>query len=119
MRDLTPLEPPDSNVGGIPKHSVNTTSGHIERMTSASIDIGEGTTGVVSSRAPALGRERGSEETLGGRAIRALVLGSDVGVHLANCPVTSMESVLVEVVGVDIFEDIDLKGNVRIGFVGM
>jgi len=111
LRDLVPLEPPDGNVRGVPKHGVNTTSGHIEGGTSAPCDVGEGTTGVVSARALALSREWGSKETLVHRGVRALVLGSNVGVHIANRPATGMESVLVEIVGVDVFEDIDLRGK--------
>lgn len=118
MRDLAPLEPPDGNVRGVPKHGINTTSGHIEGGTGAPSDVGEGTTGVVTARALALSREWGSEEALVRRAVRALVLGSDVGVHFANRSTASMEGVLVEIVGVDVFEDIDLRGNVRIGTFG-
>jgi len=118
LGDLAPLEPPDCNVCVIPKHGVDTTSSHIEGGTSASCNIGEGTTSVVTGRALALSRERSSEETLGHRAVRALVLGSDIGVHIANRPVTGMESVLVEIVGVDVFEDIDLKGSVGIRMPG-
>ena len=65
-----------------------------------------------------LSREWGSEGTLVHHAVRALVLGSNVGVHLANRPTASTEGVLVEIVSVDIFEDIDLRGNVRIGTFG-
>jgi len=118
LRDLTTLEPPDGNVGGIPKHGINTTGGHIEGSTSAPCDVCEGTTGVVTTRALALRREWGSEEALVSCAVRALVLGSDVGVHLANCPATGMKSVLVEIIGVDVFEDVDLNGNIRIGVFG-
>lgn len=118
MRDLVALEPPDGNMGGIPKHGINTTGGHVERSTSASRDVGEGTAGVVTTGAPALSRKGGSEEALGHRAVRALVLGSDVGVHVANCLATGMECVLVEIIGIDVFEDIDLKETVRIGMLG-
>ena len=118
MRDLVPLEPPDGNVRGVPKHGINATGSHIEGGTSASLDVGEGTTGIVTTRAPALSREWCSEETLVRRAVRALVFGSNVGVHLANRPTAGMKGVLVEIVGVDVFEDIDLRGNVSIGMCG-
>jgi hypothetical protein len=113
LRDLVPLESPDGNLRVIPKHGVDTTGSHVEGSTNASLDVGESTTSIVSGRALALSRKRGSEETLR-RAVHTLVLGSDVGVDLANAPATGMESVLVGRVSVDVFDDIDLKGKVGI-----
>lgn len=111
LRDLVPLESPDSNVCLIPEHGVDTTSSHVERLASASLDVGEGTTGVVTGGALAFGVDGGSEEALGCRAICTLVLGSDVRVHPANGIATGVESVLVKIVRVDVFEDIDLRGK--------
>jgi len=98
----------------IPKHSVDATGSHVERSTSASIDVGEGATGVVTGRTLALSREGVSEEAFVRRAVRALVLGCDIGVHPANASGAGMESVLVERVGVDVFDDVNLRGKIEI-----
>jgi hypothetical protein len=85
-------------------------------MTSASLDVGEGTAIVVAVRTLALSRERVTKETFLRRAVQALVPGSDVGVHLANTIATGVESALVIRVFIDIFDHIDLKGIIGIRF---
>jgi len=109
LRYLGPLESPDCNGRGIPKHGENTTGSHVEGSTSTSFDIGERATGVVTGRALAFGRDNVSEETLAHRAVRTLKLGFNVGVRPTNTLGTGMESVLVGVVVVDVFEDVDLQ----------
>jgi hypothetical protein len=78
-------------------------------MTSASLDVGEGTAIVVAVRTLALSRERVTKETFLRRAVQALVPGSDVGVHLANAIATGVESALVIRVFIDVFDHIDLS----------
>lgn len=55
LRDLVPREPPDGNLGIVPKHSENATRSHVERMTSTSFAVGKSTASVVAARAQALG----------------------------------------------------------------
>ena len=73
------------------------------------MDVGEGATSVVTGGALAFSRDSGSEETLVRRAVHTLVLGLDIGVRPADTIGTSMESVLVDLVIVDVFNDIDLQ----------
>lgn len=54
LRDLVPLESPDGNLCIVPKHSENSTGGHVEGMASTSFDVGESATVVVTARAQAL-----------------------------------------------------------------
>jgi len=109
LRYLGPLESPDRNGRVIPKHGEDTTGSHVEGSTSTSFDIGERATGVVTGRALALSRENVSEEILAHRVVHAPKLGFNVGVRPTDSPGTSVESVLVGVVVVDVFEDVDLQ----------
>ena len=109
MRYLGPFESPDCNGRVIPKHGEDTTGSHVERSTSTSFDIGERATSVVTGRALALSRDNVAEETLVHCVVRAPKLGFNVGVRPTNTPGTSVESVLIGVVVVDIFEDVDLQ----------
>jgi len=108
LGDLVPFESPDSNVRIIPKRGKDTASSHVEGGTSASLDIGEGATSVVVRRAHALSRDRGSKEALVHRAVRALVPGGDIGVRPTDSPAASVKSVLVHLVSVDVFDDVNL-----------
>jgi hypothetical protein len=105
-------------VRAIPKHSEDTTGSHVEGSTSTSLDVGEGATSIVTGRALALSRDNVSEETLVRRAVCTLVLGFDVWVRPTDTLGTSMESVLVELVIVDEFDDIDLREESRIRMLG-
>jgi len=55
LRNLVPGEPPGGDLRLIPEHGENSTIGHVEGVTSTSIDVGEGTTVVVTVRAQASG----------------------------------------------------------------
>lgn len=109
LRYLSPLESPDCNGRVIPKHGEDTTGSHVEGSTSTSFDIEERAASVVTARALALSCEDASEETLVNRAVRASKPGLNAGVRPTDSPGTSMESVLVGVVVVDVFEDVDLQ----------
>lgn len=54
LRNLISLESPDGNLRVVPKRGENTTSGHVEGMTSTSFAVGEGATCVVTAGAQAL-----------------------------------------------------------------
>lgn len=62
--DLVTLKPPKRDLGVVPKHSDGTATSLIERTTSASIEIVNGTTGVVTVGALALKTKGASEVTL-------------------------------------------------------
>ena len=78
--DLVAPEPPDRDLSLIPEHSGDTTASDIKRTTSTSLEIVDGTTGVVPVRAHALETEGVSEETLWLRAVLVLVPSGDVRV---------------------------------------
>jgi hypothetical protein len=51
LRDLVTLEPPERDLSLVPEHSDDTSASHIEWSASASLEIVDGTTGVVTVRA--------------------------------------------------------------------
>jgi hypothetical protein len=113
LRNLIPGESPGGDLRLVPEHGENATSGHVEGVTSTSIDVGEGTTIVVTVRAQAIGWDEVSGKTLAGRAVRVPEQGLDVGVGIANAVGAGMESVLVGRIVVDELDDVNLQGNVE------
>jgi len=78
--DLVTLKSPKGDLSLVPKHSDDTTTSLIERTTSTTLEIVNGTTGVVAVGALAVKTEGASEETLWLRAVLILVNRWGVGV---------------------------------------
>jgi len=80
LRDLVTFKPPERDLSLVPEHSDDTATSLIERTTSASLEIVNGTTGVVTVRALALETEGVAEVTLWLRAVLVPVPGGGVGI---------------------------------------
>jgi len=78
--DLVTFEPPERDLSFVPEHSDDTTTSQIERSTSASLEICNGATGVVTVRALAIETKGVSEVTLWLRAVFVPVLGGGIGI---------------------------------------
>lgn len=95
----------------VPEHSENATAAGVERVTSASLEIGHSATGVVTVGTHALGTEGISEVSLWLRTVLGPVLRAGVGVQLAVSAGTSVERVLIGGCRVHVLDDIDLMGD--------
>ena len=80
LRDLVTFKPPERDLSLVPEHSDDTATSLIERTTSASLEIVDGATGVVTVRALALETEGVSEVTLWLRAVLVPVPSGGVGI---------------------------------------
>jgi len=80
LRDVVTLKPPERELSLVPEHSEDTATSRIERITSASLEIGDGATGVVTVRALAFETKGVSEVALWLGAILVPVPSGDVGV---------------------------------------
>lgn len=117
LRDLVPLESPNSDLGVVPKRGEDTTSSHVEGVTSTSFAVGEGATIVVTARTQALGGDKVSGETLAHCAVHILVLGWDIGVGIADAICTGVEGVLIGRVFVHEFDNINLGRKCEINML--
>jgi len=78
LGDLVTREPPERDLSLVPEHSDDTATSRIEWSTSASLEIVNGTAGVVTVRALAIEAKGVSEVTLWLRAVLAPVPSGDI-----------------------------------------
>ena len=80
LGDLVTFEPPERDLSLVPEHSDDTATSRIEWSTSASLEVVNGTTSVVTVRALAIETKGVSDITLWLRAVLALVPSGGIGI---------------------------------------
>jgi len=83
LGDLVTLEPPERDLSLVPEHNDDTTVLLVERTASASLEIVDGTTGIMTVRALTHNTKGVSKVTLWLRTVSILVPRGNVGVQFA------------------------------------
>lgn len=109
--NLVASEPPERDLGLIPEHSSDATASLVERAASTSLEILDGTTGIIICRGRTLETKWVSKKTLRLITILALVPSGDVRVYL-TFPVacTGVQCVLVGRCRVHVLDNVNLMG---------
>ena len=80
LGDLVTFEPPERDLSLVPEHNDDTATSRVEWRTSASLEIVNGTTGVVTVRALAIEAKGVSKITLWLRAVLAPIPSGGIGI---------------------------------------